>query len=55
MSEYPEYLQLRAAAGTSKLLRETADREGKKLAQVMREALDARLRQSASPDEQQAA
>lgn len=55
MLEYPEFVQLRAVAGTNKLLRETAIREGKKLSEIMREALDARLRQPVSADEQRAA
>lgn len=43
MREYPEYLQLRTPAGTSKLLQEAAKREGKKPAQIVREAITARL------------
>lgn len=43
MNRFPEYLQVRAPAGTSKALEEAAAREGKRPAQIVREALMARL------------
>ncbi|WP_193227574.1 hypothetical protein [Aureimonas psammosilenae] len=43
MSQYPEYLNVRAPSGTAKALEEAAKREGKKPAQIVREALLARL------------
>ncbi|KAB0680075.1 CopG family transcriptional regulator [Aureimonas leprariae] len=47
MSQFPEYLQIRAPAGTAKALEDAAAREGKRPAQIVREALTARLADTA--------